>query len=194
MSENNPINAGIPRVSSRQFRQLCQLIALNPTDIRYRSRLMSYYYRQDQFAEALAEVDKLLEIAPNRHHLLTFRALCLQAQGHPELALEEYEKLLLIDPESSSAYEGMGDVHSEEGRTDEAHQYWQRALQIREHQLKDESAARSKYGMITQLQRKLGFFSEGGDPPLTPEQRHNLVMRNRSDKSPMVRRRSRRGF
>ena len=114
----------------------------------------------------------ILEIEPDQYHHRYGRALCLQALGHTELALKEYQKILLLDPEESFSCEAIGDIYREQGRLEEAHRYWQRALQIREAYLLADGADLSQSQIVIQLQRKLGTVPDGPDLFLANEQEH----------------------
>jgi len=179
-------------MSDRETARLNQLISLHPTNVAYRRRLLSYYYSCKRFAEALAEADKILEIEPSQYYHHIGRALCLQALGHTELALEEYQNILLINPEESFSCEAIGDIYREQGRTEEARRYWERAFQIRETYLLADGRDLSQSPIVIQLQRKLGTAPDDPYLFLTQEQEHFLRLRNRGTPSFAVFQRRRR--
>jgi tetratricopeptide (TPR) repeat protein len=61
--------------------------------------------KTDQFAQAVPDLDKGLEILPNHLSGLSARAYSLEKLGDRKRALEDYDRILILKPDDSWALE-----------------------------------------------------------------------------------------
>lgn len=81
-------------------------------------------------AAGLEEADAALESDPDNAELHFVRGMALQALGKGEAAIDAWETALSHDPRLFAALDGIGTVHLDAGRLDEAKGYFERALEV----------------------------------------------------------------
>ena len=71
----------------------------------------SYYLRNMNFTQAMANYNKALEINPNLAEAYNNRGFCYYNQGHSTQAISDYNKALEINPNLAEAYYNRSRVY-----------------------------------------------------------------------------------
>lgn len=82
------------------------------------------------FVDAIPEMQRLVDTAPNDFDLLMTAGNFLSEAGHPEEALEYLERALEIDPINSDVHFEVGDKHQRLSNWDAAEAAYMRALEL----------------------------------------------------------------
>ena len=93
--------------------------------------VISYYKQNDKVENALKLYDEIISILPYRPYWITEKARFLFEKDRLDEALSELKKALDFDKHNSKTYETIGDIYLEKGDKDKAHEYYQRALEIK---------------------------------------------------------------
>jgi len=86
--------------------------------------------KQGMFDEAIAELNKAVELQPDFKHAHVEAAIALIEERMPEKAMARLTKALEVDPNHSRAHGHMGIVLAQSGRLDEAIDRFRKALKI----------------------------------------------------------------
>jgi tetratricopeptide (TPR) repeat protein len=82
---------------------LNQVVALDPKYAEGWNQLATIYYMTGDYAKAMADIDRTLQLEPRHFGALAGLAQIMEATGHKKRALEAYEKVLAIYPMMRSA-------------------------------------------------------------------------------------------
>jgi tetratricopeptide (TPR) repeat protein len=82
---------------------LNQVVALDPKYAEGWNQLATVYYMTGDYAKAMADIDRTLQLEPRHFGALAGLAQIMEATGHKKQALEAYEKVLAIYPMMRSA-------------------------------------------------------------------------------------------
>jgi type IV pilus assembly protein PilF len=96
-----------------------------------RLELAKAYFAEGSHAIALDEVNRALDVAPNRADALGLRALALMRLGEPEQATQSMVHALRLAPDDPTLQNNMGWLLCETGRAAEGLPYFDRALSQR---------------------------------------------------------------
>jgi tetratricopeptide (TPR) repeat protein len=88
------------------------------------------YQEQNHQAEALAEYQEVLRLAPSREEAYNNIGRILNDQGKPAAALKYCQAALQLNPQSPAQHNSVGIILAELGRTDEALCHFDEALQL----------------------------------------------------------------
>jgi TPR repeat protein len=91
----------------------------------------SELYIQGQYREAVADTDRVLEIAPNDVAALETRAMCLYYLGQRQQALEVLTTALDLEPTNDTALGFRARIREESKQFDEALKDYEKALSVR---------------------------------------------------------------
>jgi tetratricopeptide (TPR) repeat protein len=86
--------------------------------------------KKKQYAAALAEWEKALELDPGDAKANYNYGLGLTRAGRLDEAIPHFEKAVEADPRFAEAYNNLGIVRVQKGRVDEAIQYFQKSVQL----------------------------------------------------------------
>lgn len=86
--------------------------------------------KQGNFASAIAEFSRAIEIAPNFAPLYYNRGRAYEDQGNASAALADYDRALALDPRYLQAYNNRAGLKRTMGRLDEAIADWTAALDV----------------------------------------------------------------
>ncbi len=95
-------------------KDLMEAIALDTTNVWYKDALASLYYRSGDTAKSGAMYLQLMEQYPSRYvneYTLTLKGDRLMGERQDSLALESYEKALMISPDYAPALLGRSEVY-----------------------------------------------------------------------------------
>jgi tetratricopeptide (TPR) repeat protein len=95
---------------------------------RARTQLAAILERRGRYADALAEIQRAMQVEPSRE-LELYGATLRSKTGDFEGAVSYLEGLLESDPENDELLYNLGVVHGENDHTEEAIEYMQRALE-----------------------------------------------------------------
>ncbi len=87
-------------------------------------------YKEGNYQTALAEVDAVIELAPNFADAYFVRGLIQEALEDDERAMSAYSQAIELDPEYADAYNNRGLVYQKMGNLDAAIADWTAALEI----------------------------------------------------------------
>ncbi|MGI8841361.1 MAG: sulfotransferase [Caulobacteraceae bacterium] len=110
---------------------LADCLALAPGCEAARHGYATALHRQNRAAEALAQVERLLERDPRRPSYRALRAAVLAQLGDDEAAIAAYRDLLETHPEHPMTWLGLGHVLKTVGRLDEGVAAYRRSLELR---------------------------------------------------------------
>jgi len=82
---------------------LNQVVALDPKYAEGWNQLATIYYMNGNYAKAMADIDRTLQLEPRHFGALAGMAQIMEVTGHKKRALEAYEKVLAIYPMMRSA-------------------------------------------------------------------------------------------
>jgi len=88
------------------------------------------FQEQNRPAEALAEYQEVLRLAPGREEAYNNIGRILSDQGRPAAALEYCQAALQLNPKSPAQHNSVGIILAELGRVDEALRQFDEALQL----------------------------------------------------------------
>ena len=95
------------------------------------SKLGHALHDQGRLDEAVAQLEKALEINPGDAEFHYNLGNAFLQQGHVEEAIARYQKALEINPDYAEAHNNLGDAFRQQGRMEEAIAHYQRALEIK---------------------------------------------------------------
>ncbi len=95
------------------------------------STLISYNKDKDKIDNALKLYDELIEVLPYRPYWRTEKAKLLFENDRLDEALKELNRALAFDKFESRTYETIGDVYLEKSDKEQAHKFYQKALDIK---------------------------------------------------------------
>jgi tetratricopeptide (TPR) repeat protein len=106
-----------------------RMIRPNPAAEVHNQRGMSLY-EQEEYAEAAAEFETALDLAPGTPLYHCNLGVVYAEMGNDDAALEEYETAVRIAPENPTAYLNLGYFHSERGRDVDARASWGKVVTL----------------------------------------------------------------
>lgn len=109
---------------------LVAAVERDPTDPAARRRLAIALHEGRQYEAALAHFEKLVELSPERRHLLDLALVYKSLSRIPE-AVATYERILAIAPEDPVTLHNLGNVALERGDADGAIALYSRAIRAR---------------------------------------------------------------
>ncbi len=86
---------------------------------------------EKEYEAALAQFDRLLEVAPNDHRALINRGNALAHLDRKPEAIASYDRAIEVKPDSAATWNNRGDILYELGRWQEAIASWDKALEFR---------------------------------------------------------------
>lgn len=92
---------------------LNEAIALNPDYAEAWNRRATVYYLQKDYAHAMADINRTLELEPRHYGALTGMAAILRERGLKEQAMKAYEQALAINPMMRDAQKSFSDLAEE---------------------------------------------------------------------------------
>ena len=95
------------------------------------SKLGHAFHDQGRMDEAIAQLEKALEINPDDAEFHYNLGNAFLQQGHVDEAIARYQKALEINPNYAEAHNNLGDAFRQQGRMEEAIARYQKALEIK---------------------------------------------------------------
>jgi tetratricopeptide (TPR) repeat protein len=92
---------------------LNEAIALNPDYAEAWNRRATVYFLRNDYAHAMYDINRTLELEPRHYGALTGMAEILRARGLKEQALKAYEQALQINPMMRDAQKSLLDLTEE---------------------------------------------------------------------------------
>ncbi len=92
---------------------LNEAIAINPDYAEAWNRRATVYYLRNDYAHAMFDINRTLELEPRHYGALTGMADILRARGLKEQALKAYEKALEVNPMMRDAQKNLLDLTEE---------------------------------------------------------------------------------
>lgn len=108
----------------------CFLSGCSPNPVDKLLQSGAQFEENNQFAQALAEYNKALEIDPQNADVYFNRASVYQKQGNTQAALADYKKIIEINPNFSQPHVALGQIYEDEGRPDKALAEYSKALEL----------------------------------------------------------------
>ena len=113
-------------------------IAFNPPDVnRLRKSLATMlasralkYSQEKRYSDAIADLDKTIELDPESKNYHRNRASCYFNNGNYERALADFNEAIRRDPQNSTYYRARGHCLNSLGRNDEADQDFKKADEL----------------------------------------------------------------
>lgn len=107
------------------------LLATDEDNALLHSELANNLALLGKLEEALLESDIAISIEPNNPNILLDRALIFMDLNEIELAIENLNKIIEMDPNITSAYMNLSSIYRNRGEYDKAIGYCKEALKIR---------------------------------------------------------------
>lgn len=108
--------------------------ASDETEVRKRARtrvmLASSYFENGQFAVALDEQKKAVQVDPSFSDAHNLGGLIYMALGDNAMALANFQRAIALNPRDANALHNMGWLHCQAGRYDDAAVAFQRAIAV----------------------------------------------------------------
>lgn len=105
--------------------------AKNPDNGEAWTRLGHAYFDSDQFAKAIMAYNKSLEIAPGDTNVMTDMGVMYRRNGQPSMALETFDKALLLNPNHEQSLFNKGVVLFYDIKNyEEAINTWKKLVQV----------------------------------------------------------------
>lgn len=108
---------------------------VSSTDVERRAtariELAKAYFAEGSDAIALEEINRALELAPQRADALSLRALALMRMGEPETARQSMAQAVRLAPDDPALQNNMGWLLCETGKVADSLPYFERALSQR---------------------------------------------------------------
>ena len=101
-----------------------------PDHATLRHRLGRFYAQDGQYAEALAEYGKTIDLEPGDATAYADRARANIALGHLEQAVQDAEQAVKLDPQLAWAYAARALVYARQGEHDKAKADWTEVLRL----------------------------------------------------------------
>jgi tetratricopeptide (TPR) repeat protein len=123
-------NAGANGNTVRQKEYLDSLVGLYPNDERAHLNLGTYFFGQQEYAQAIEQYKKSIEIAPEyppAYNILGYSYRQEENYGEAERAFKKYTELIPNDP---NPYDSYAELLMKIGRFDESIANYQKALAI----------------------------------------------------------------
>ena len=90
----------------------------------------SAYIMQARYAEAVADLDRAIQLLPHEAHFYTNRGICYRHLGHPDLALADYAKAIEINPQRPESYTNRGALYLSQKDFEKAEADFAKALEL----------------------------------------------------------------
>jgi tetratricopeptide (TPR) repeat protein len=125
----------IARAETQQGRQdqaaaaLTRAVALNPSSIALQQAAARAFIAEGRFAEAYAHYQKMLERFPRDSDALTNYGLLAARLGHPEEAMDSWQKSVDINPDQPNAHLYLAEAFDQRGEPAAAARHWNLFLQ-----------------------------------------------------------------
>jgi cytochrome c-type biogenesis protein CcmH/NrfG len=105
--------------------------AKNPDNGEAWTRLGHAYFDSDQFAKAIMAYNKSLEIIPGDTNVMTDMGVMYRRNGQPSIALETFDKVLLLNPNHEQSLFNKGVVLFYDIKNyEEAINTWKKLVQV----------------------------------------------------------------
>lgn len=111
-------------------KDLLHAIELNPNYVEGRSHYSFFLVQMGRLQESLAQSKKVLELEPLSVRYNRTLAIRFFQTRQYDLAIEQFQKTLELDPNDSSTHELLGNVFEQKGMQKEAVVEWSRALRL----------------------------------------------------------------
>jgi tetratricopeptide (TPR) repeat protein len=125
----------IARAETQQGRQdqavaaLTRAVALNPSSVALQQAAARAFIADGRFAEAYAHYQKMLERFPRDSDALTNYGLLAARLGHPEEAMDSWQKSVDINPDQPNAHLYLAEAFDQRGEPAAAARHWNLFLQ-----------------------------------------------------------------
>jgi tetratricopeptide (TPR) repeat protein len=134
MPRNNRESTGLRRSSARHLQQKIierqeQLVELEP-DVNGHLELARYYRRASQLPEAVTQLQKALELAPENTTVLESLAIALTDVGRHHEALVHWRRCVQLAPNDSRAHLNLGTALGFSNQVAEGESHLQRATEL----------------------------------------------------------------
>ncbi|MFC2166090.1 protein kinase [Acidobacteriota bacterium] len=123
--------SSIERDPEKKARILKELTEKYPKEKDGHSELGFYYHGRDQFADAIEEYKKALELAPADGFILNQLAYAYSDMGDFEKAIEQFQKYAAIYPGEANPFDSMAEQYFRMGSLAEAIANYKKALEIK---------------------------------------------------------------
>jgi tetratricopeptide (TPR) repeat protein len=135
----------------KRFRILQELTAKYPREKRAHLSLAAYYRGRKAFPDAIGELGKALELAPDYGGAMELFAYLYMDMGEMEKATEYLKKYTAVNPGDADPYVAMGNFYFRTGGLDQAIASYREALRIKPNFGADEwiayiQAVKGEYG------------------------------------------------
>ncbi|MGA9390553.1 MAG: tetratricopeptide repeat protein [Candidatus Sulfotelmatobacter sp.] len=107
-----------------------EAIRVNPADPAPRQALLRFLVEQKRFDEAFDLTESSLRYTPDDVNLLVDRGLLARRRGHPDVAVESWNRALAIDPGHASAHLYLADELDRQGKALDAAGHYKAFLEI----------------------------------------------------------------
>jgi tetratricopeptide (TPR) repeat protein len=105
-------------------------IQVNPDDPAPRQALLRFLIEQNRLDEAFSLTEASLRYSPKDVNLLMDRGLLAQRRGHPDLAVESWNRALDLDPGHATAHLYLADELDREGKPRDAAAHYKKFVEI----------------------------------------------------------------
>jgi tetratricopeptide (TPR) repeat protein len=129
--------------SQKQY--LEKAVAAYPNDERVQFALGSYYFGQQQYAEAIEYTKKAADIAPNFSGAYNILGYSYKQTGDYANAEQAFQKYTALIPNDPNPYDSYGELLLKEGKFDESIVQYRKALSL------DPNFAASHFGLSADL-------------------------------------------
>ncbi len=112
------------------IRHSASLIAAKPDDPESHAQLAYYYSLQNNWVEAIKELDEAYRIDASNGYVLRTAAYIYVKAGYWDEAIAKYQEILARFGADDSAFNGLGYAYFGKGENDKAIEYYQMALEL----------------------------------------------------------------
>jgi tetratricopeptide (TPR) repeat protein len=114
----------------RAVAALARAVAINPTSITLQQAAARGLIADGRYAEAYAHYQKMLERFPRDSDALTNYGLLAARLGHPEEAMDSWEKSVDVNPNQPNAHLYLAEAYDQRGEPAAAARHWNFFLQF----------------------------------------------------------------
>ena len=108
-----------------------EAIANNPTNTDYLyTRARAYQNHNKDFAKAIADYNKIVELEPNKPRHYMARGFAYERENLFEMAITNYSELIQLNPTNSDGYLGRAGAYFHDGQYKEARKDFDRGIQL----------------------------------------------------------------
>lgn len=134
-----------------------------------------------QWKDAIVSFEQALESKPNDPHILFNLATALKSDGQVDAAIEQYGRVIHINPQSVDAFCGIGQILQRAGRIVEAIEYFRKAIEIKPDCAEAMVSLGISFQQLGQTSSALDWYqkAESALPALVAQNRISLYLSRR---------------